>query len=78
MVNGQIQKLLAYFSASFGFLSALGGAFILGIAFVTAGQRAPYGAGFTCLSSACVLLIVAASLFRKVAAAKLAIATPGC
>jgi hypothetical protein len=66
MHKTRIERFLAHFSASFGFLSALAGAFILGISFVTAGQRAPYGAGVACFGSAILLLVIAGSLFRKV------------
>ncbi|MEW9625208.1 hypothetical protein [Rhodanobacter geophilus] len=71
-----LEKFLAYFSASLGFLSALAAAFIMGIAFITAGQRAPYSAGAACLGSAVLLFIVAASLFRKTTKAQRLIAVP--
>lgn len=60
-----VEKFLAYFSMSLGFISALAAAFVMGIAFITAGQRAPYSAGATCLASAALLLVISASLFRK-------------
>jgi hypothetical protein len=73
-----IERFLAYFSASFGFLSALAGAFILGISFITAGQRASYGAGVACLGSAVLLLVIAGSLFRKVNKVKRFVISPSC
>jgi len=60
-----VRRLLAYFSASCGAVSLLAGAFLLGIAYVSAGQRAPYAAGFTCISSATVLLAIAILLFHR-------------
>lgn len=65
-----IEKFLVYFSVSLGFASALAAAFITGIAFITAGQRAPYSAGVACLGSAALLLIIAASLSRKASKAQ--------
>jgi len=70
MTRSHTEKALAYFSATLGAIGGLGGAFVLGIAFVTAGQRASYGAGGACLSSAFVLLVIAASLFNRTAAAR--------
>lgn len=78
MTKTHVEKSLAYLSASFGLLSALAGAFLLGIAFVTSSQRAPYGAGATCLSSAFVLLVIATSLFRKVSGVRSTVASPRC
>jgi hypothetical protein len=65
MNKAPIEKFLAYSSLSLGFLSALAASFIMGIAFITAGQRAPYSAGAACLGSAVLLLVIATSLFRK-------------
>ena len=59
MHKTHIESFLAYFFASFGVFAALGGSFILGIAFVTSGQRAPYAAGSTCLASAITLFFIA-------------------
>ena len=65
MSKAQVEKFLAYFSASFGLLSAFIGFFLLGFAVITAGQRVPYGAAITCVNSAFLLALIAASLFRK-------------
>ena len=78
MYTANIEKLLAHFSVSFGFLSALAGAFIMGIAFITAGQRAPYSAGLACVGSAVLLLVIAASHFRKATEAQHLVAAPTC
>ncbi len=78
MQKAHIESFLAYFFASFGVLAALGGSFILGISFVTAGQRAPYAAGSTCLASAITLSFIALYLFRKVNAAQRPIAASSC
>ena len=78
MYKTQIESFLAYFSVSFAGLAALGGNFILGIAFITAGQRAPYAAGVTCWASAITLSFIAAALFRKVNAAQRLNATSSC
>lgn len=76
MNKAPIEKFLAYFSVSLGFVSALAAAFIMGIAFITAGQRAPYSAGAACLGSAVLLLVIATSLFRKASKAQCLVAVP--
>jgi hypothetical protein len=76
MNKALIEKFLAYFSVSLGFISALAAAFIMGIAFITAGQRAPYSAGAACLGSAVLLLVIATSLFRKTSKAQRLVAVP--
>ena len=78
MYKAHIESFVAYFSASFGFFAALGGSFILGIAFITAGQRAPYRAGLTCLASSITAFFIAVSLFRKVNAARRSIVVSSC
>jgi len=76
MNKALIEKFLAYFSVSLGFVGALAAAFIMGIAFITAGQRAPYSAGAACLGSAALLLVIATSLFRKANKAQRLVAVP--
>ena len=76
MNKASIEYFLAYFSASLGFVSALAAAFIMGIAFITAGQRAPYSAGVACLGSAVLLLVIATSLFRKANKAQRLVTVP--
>lgn len=71
-----VEKFLAYFSVSLGFLSALVAAFITGIAFITSGQRAPYSAGAACLGSVALLLVIATALFRKATDAQRLLAVP--
>jgi hypothetical protein len=76
MNKAPIENFLAYFSVSLGLVSALAATFIMGIAFITAGQRAPYSAGAACLGSAVLLLVIATSLFRKANKAQRLVAVP--
>lgn len=76
MNKASIENYLAYLAVSLGFVSALAAAFIMGIAFITAGQRAPYSAGAACLGSAVLLLVISTSLFRKANKAQRLVAVP--
>lgn len=76
MNKALIEKFLAYFSVALGSFSALAAAFIMGIAFITAGQRAPYSAGAACLGSAVLLIVIAFSLFHKATKAQRLVAVP--